>query len=162
MNVSLSHARQESVTRSPNGKLYIAESDLVRNNRVYRVNPLDDTITHVMGADPECDCGSYRCSCYGGEGNLPREEPIYAPMDVVFTVKGRLVIAEQGELDFTKPHLGFAGRVLLLRIYVCLCVCPLAKYLKKYLTNQPHFGGWLGDGGGVGGEGFFLLTPGTK
>jgi hypothetical protein len=87
---------QTTVALSPSGSLYIGESNYHDINRVYSVNPQENTIRRVAGKDSDCDCAHYRCSCYGGERNLPLEETIYGPSDLLFRKKGNLVISDQG------------------------------------------------------------------
>ena len=53
----------QSLSFSPNGDLYIAESDSQRINRIRKVST-DGKISTIAGKDSKCNCLDNGCACF--------------------------------------------------------------------------------------------------
>ncbi|GFU07605.1 teneurin-m [Nephila pilipes] len=87
----------QSISFSPNGDLYIAESDSQLINRVRVVSSEGRIITYA-GADSKCSCLDINCKCFDEDNNLAAKSQLSTISSIAITPDGCLHICDQGNL----------------------------------------------------------------
>jgi hypothetical protein len=92
-NWEASRASFQQIAVAPDGTLYIADAGV---HRVYRYNPVNDTLTIAAGATW---CVPYNCpssNSYGGDGGPATLARLYEPSGIAFGPDGSYYIADMG------------------------------------------------------------------
>lgn len=87
----------QSISFSPKGELYIAESDSQMVNRV-RVVSSDGRISTYAGAESKCSCLDVNCKCFDEERVLAATSLLSTISSIAITPDGYLHICDQGNL----------------------------------------------------------------
>lgn len=87
----------QSISFSPNGDLYIAESDSQLINRV-RVISSEGRIVTYAGAELKCSCLDINCKCFDEDNNLAAKSQLSTISSIAITPDGCLHICDQGNL----------------------------------------------------------------
>ena len=84
----------QSISFSPRGELYIAESDSQRINRVRRV--AQNKIETIGGKNSNCNCRDSNCKCFDPDSHLAASTRFSAISSIAVSPDGKLYIADQG------------------------------------------------------------------
>ncbi|KAG8200277.1 hypothetical protein JTE90_021927 [Oedothorax gibbosus] len=87
----------QSISFSPNGDLYIAESDSQLINRV-RIVTNEGRITTYAGVESKCSCLDMNCKCFDEDHNLAAKSQLSTISSIAITPDGCLHICDQGNL----------------------------------------------------------------
>ncbi|XP_071034790.1 teneurin-m isoform X5 [Parasteatoda tepidariorum] len=87
----------QSISFSPSGDLYIAESDSQLINRV-RVVSSEGRIVTYAGAESKCSCLDINCKCFDEDHNLAAKSQLSTISSIALTPDGCLHICDQGNL----------------------------------------------------------------
>lgn len=87
----------QSISFSPSGDLYIAESDSQLINRV-RVISSEGRIVTYAGAESKCSCLDINCKCFDEDNNLAAKSQLSTISSIAITPDGCLHICDQGNL----------------------------------------------------------------
>ncbi|XP_059078932.1 teneurin-m-like isoform X2 [Tigriopus californicus] len=85
----------QSISFSPNGDLFIAESDSQRINRIRRVST-DGKISTFAGKDSKCNCLDISCLCFESDQFLAAKVKFSAISAITCAPDGVVYIADQG------------------------------------------------------------------
>ena len=87
----------QSIAFSPQGDLYVAESDSQRINRVRRVAPNGRRLEVVAGKNSNCNClEAASCKCWDPKSHLAAATRFSSISSIAVTPDGRLYVADQG------------------------------------------------------------------
>ncbi|XP_035215579.1 teneurin-m-like isoform X2 [Stegodyphus dumicola] len=87
----------QSISFSPNGDLYIAESDSQLINRVKVVSSEGRIVTYA-GAESKCSCIDAKCSCFDEDHYLASKSQLSTISSIAITPDNCLHICDQGNL----------------------------------------------------------------
>merc|ERR1711892_33755 len=85
----------QSITFSPTGDLYIAESDSQRINRVRKISN-NRQIETIAGKNSNCNCLDSSCKCFDQETHLAATTRFSAISSIAVSPDGKLYVADQG------------------------------------------------------------------
>lgn len=86
-----------SIAFSPQGNLFIAESDAQKINRV-RVVTGSGRISRFAGADNQCSCLDRDCDCYNQDNALALNSKLNSISSLTVTPAGEVIVCDQGNL----------------------------------------------------------------
>ncbi|RXG62290.1 Teneurin-m, partial [Armadillidium vulgare] len=87
----------QSIAFTPNGDLYIAESDTERINRIRIINT-DERIEDFAGAESKCNCREEMCPCFD-ESHVLASTAIFSTISAIaVTPDGAVHVLDQGNL----------------------------------------------------------------
>ncbi|KPM11227.1 teneurin-3-like protein, partial [Sarcoptes scabiei] len=88
----------QAIAFSPNGDLFVAESDSQSINRVRVVSVLDQRISRFVGADMDCSCMEITCQCYSPDDLLAVNAHLSTISSIAVTPDGQVHISDQENL----------------------------------------------------------------
>lgn len=86
-----------AIAFSPNGDLYVAETDYGTVHRVQMITP-EGFISAVVGGNTPCDCQLEDCECFGGDEGSVVHAKIQSPIALTVSYMGDLIFVDQGNL----------------------------------------------------------------
>jgi len=88
----------QAVTVGLDGRVFVAESDGRRLNRIRSVSLVTGAVELVAGVESQCDCGR-NCPCDDANEVSALSAHLHLPVGLAVTPDGRLHLADQGNLQ---------------------------------------------------------------
>ena len=85
----------QSITFSPTGDMYVAESDSQRINRVRKISN-NRQIETIAGKNSNCNCLDISCKCFDPDTHLAATTRFSAISSIAISPDGKLYVADQG------------------------------------------------------------------
>ena len=111
----------QHIAFSPNGDLYVVESDERFTNRI-RIVTTDGRIYHHVGAKSKCDCKVATCKCFDPREMLASQALLKSPTSITVTPDGVLHISDMGNL----------------RVHSVMAILPKLTAHRQYEVLSPE------------------------
>ena len=88
----------QSVAVTTTGKVYIAETDTNRNNKIHELLP-NGFMRRLAGRRMPCDCSRSNCNCFQGDGLKSGRAVLHHPSSLAIGTDSSVLVADQGRLE---------------------------------------------------------------